>query len=254
MATKNAAKGLASPEDEQSTDDGGATNGAASEQTDSEDAWSNVAIISRVKGTTERSRADYVITSARSTEVMLNPKRPWFSKSDGIAFDVIRRTSVHAQSEPLELAEIPLEELVSGERIELDTRQKDLKPGRLMIVSGEPQDRPGVLESEAVELERVEHELDSGLPGGRWTSTLVLKKALSRAYRRHSVRVHANAVQATHGETHTEVLGSGDSRTKMQRFTLRHRRLPTYPRRTVWEPGVLSQPAWTRSIGKRPGP
>ena len=229
IARKNAENEQASPDDGRSTDTGGATNGAASEQTPPKDAWSNVAIISRVKGATERSRADYGITSAHTTEVMLDPERPWFTETGGIAFEVIRRTSVHAQSEPLALAETPLEEPVSGKRIELDTRQKDLKPGRLMIVSGEPRDRPGVLESETVELERVEHVLDGGLPGGRWTSTLVLKKDLTHSYRRDSVRVHANVARATHGESHSEVLGSGDSRTKLQRFTLRQSPLTYLP-------------------------
>ena len=229
MARKNVANEQPPPEDERSTGAGGATGDAASGQSAPEDAWSNVAIISRVKGATERSRADYGITSARSTGVMLDPERPWFSESGGIAFEVIRRTSVHAQSEPLELAEISLEESVRGKRIELDTMQKDLKTGRLMVVSGEPQDRPGVLKSEAVELESVEHVLDGGLLGGRWTSTLVLKKDLVHSYKRNTVRVHANVARATHGETHTEVLGSGDSRTKMQRFTLRQSPLTYLP-------------------------
>jgi predicted phage baseplate assembly protein len=187
----------------------------------------DVPTIARADAITERSRAGYGITSARSTEVTLD--RDWLRPEDD--FDVIRRTTVHAESELLELAEVPIEEPtengwklepVGGREIELDSWQEGLEAGRWLIVSGEREDLTGVVESELVMLAGVEHCIDLTLPGDRMVSTLLLAgQGLTHSYRRETVRVHANVARATHGETRTEVLGSGDSSMELQRFNLR---------------------------------
>ena len=183
--------------------------------------------IARAQAITERSRADYGISSARSTEITLD--HPWLDEDDN-SFDVIRRTSVHAQAELLELAEAPLEEPtgggwrlkpVSGRRIELDSPLTGLRPGRWLIVSGEREDLPGITESELVQLAGVEHTVDRTLPGDRLLSTLVLAGDLARSYERKTVKVYANVASATHGETRSEVLGSGDLGKELQQFKLR---------------------------------
>lgn len=52
-------------------------------------------------------------------------------------------------------------------------------------------------------------------------STLVLANDLAYRYKRETVRIYANVVNATHGETRPEVLGSGDGSAAFQRFSLK---------------------------------
>src|SRR5215208_5255736 len=52
-------------------------------------------------------------------------------------------------------------------------------------------------------------------------STLVLANDLAHCYRRESVSIYGNVVNATHGETRPEVLGSGDGSAAFQRFSLK---------------------------------
>ena len=67
--------------------------------------------------------------------------------------------------------------------------------------------------SEVVELERTEAD-------GEFT-TLVLATTLQNVYLRETVTINVNVARATHGETKTEVIGSGDGSQGMQKFTLK---------------------------------
>jgi predicted phage baseplate assembly protein len=200
-------------------------------------------IIARAQGVREVSRADYGI-AAGSTELTLSDNQgdslDWLDL-DQDTFAVIRGTLVHAQSEPLELADAPLvssngrkevQELddngdavtlepVCGERIELDALYDGLEPGRWLIVSGERDDLPGVTASELVMLAAVEQGFDSNLPGDKVRTTLVLANELAYRYRRETVTIYGNVGLATHGETRTEVLGSGDGSKALQKFGLK---------------------------------
>ena len=119
-------------------------------------------VITRVGQVREASRADYGMT-AKGTQVGVS--RPWLDL-DRDTFAVIRGTSVHAQSELLELGEAPPEsvgtdgavkvEPVGGNRIPLDTLYEGLEPGRWLFVTGEREDLPGVRASELVMLAGVE--------------------------------------------------------------------------------------------------
>lgn len=57
-------------------------------------------------------------------------------------------------------------------------------------------------------------------PTGETTATLVLQAPLTGCYDRAGLTVCANVVVASHGETKTQVLGSGDSAQTFQRFQL----------------------------------
>jgi hypothetical protein len=50
---------------------------------------------------------------------------------------------------------------------------------------------------------------------------LYLKDSLKNVYDRSTVSIHGNCVRATHGETKTEVMGSGDTSLAFQKFTLK---------------------------------
>ena len=134
--------------------------------------------------------------------------------------------------------------------IELDDFYADLESGRWLIVAGERTDvtapdptNPGgstvvrgikaaelVMISEVVQ--KVQMTSASGgygyygpaeipLPGDRTHTFLRLASALKYRYRRDTVTIYGNVVKATHGETRTEVLGSGDGSQVFQAFTLR---------------------------------
>lgn len=60
------------------------------------------------------------------------------------------------------------------------------------------------------------------LPGGRMRTTLTLSSTLGYQYDRSSVTVNGNVAMATHGQTHTEILGSGDGRAAFRNFSLRN--------------------------------
>ena len=53
-------------------------------------------------------------------------------------------------------------------------------------------------------------------------TTLVFQEDLQRKYRRNSVRLNANVVPATHGESQKEILGGGDASQPFQIFQLSH--------------------------------
>ena len=59
------------------------------------------------------------------------------------------------------------------------------------------------------------------IPPQAMASTLLLASPLAYVYKRDTITIHGNVVQATHGETRNEVLGSGDGARALQEFTLR---------------------------------
>lgn len=67
------------------------------------------------------------------------------------------------------------------------------------------------------------------LAGDSPHTTLILEKGLMNTYQRDTVSIYANLVRATHGETRTEILGSGDASQALQEFALRHSPLTYLP-------------------------
>jgi hypothetical protein len=59
------------------------------------------------------------------------------------------------------------------------------------------------------------------LPGDRPHSFLQLAEPLAYCYKRETVKIYGNVGLATHGETRTEVLGSGDGSKALQKFTMK---------------------------------
>ncbi|HEX6938809.1 MAG TPA: putative baseplate assembly protein [Longimicrobiales bacterium] len=129
--------------------------------------------------------------------------------------DAIRAAVVFAVSEELALAEAPIDDAVQGDTVVAAVRADGLEPGRRLIVTGRPAGaRDGAVASEVVELLEAVAVDDAH-------TTLRFATPLSGVYDRSTVTIHANVALATHGETTTETLGSGDAATAYQRFTLR---------------------------------
>ena len=134
----------------------------------------------------------------------------------------------------------------SSQEIELDGLHEGLEPGRWVIVSGECSDVPninGIMASEAVMLAGVKHGVrqsqtpPSGggfqnLPGEKPHTFLKLAKPLTYSYKPDTVTIYGNVVKATHGETSTEILGSGDATQEFQQFTLSQSPLTYLPAHT----------------------
>lgn len=103
-------------------------------------------LIRRILSVSEGTRVDYSMT-ATGTQLQLDGEwiNPGTSPTDRNVddFDVIRHASVFAESEPLELAEEPLDPVVEdvcGDQIELAGVVAGLEAGRWLIVTGERTD------------------------------------------------------------------------------------------------------------------
>ncbi|MFF4346166.1 putative baseplate assembly protein [Streptomyces sp. NPDC001530] len=206
------------------------TPGAAAEAAPSAQLW-------RIKNVATRPRSAYGLNGVRTTVIEIagdwwtpNPSNPEQFKL------AIRGTTLHTGSERLALAEAPLPPQfpASGDeknRIPLDGLYGGLEPGRWLIATGDRvlrDQRQGeggdivamVPAAELVMLAGVEHATSATIPGDTPHTTLVLAAPLAYEYQRASLAVHANVAKSTHGETHVEVLGSGDSSAALQSFPL----------------------------------
>lgn len=145
---------------------------------------------------------------------------PWLfgdELSGDASLSVVRGTVVYAQGENLGLSARPIDpeaEPVAGDEIELDGLYPGLEPGRWLIVHGERTDVPGttgVPASELAMIAEVRQGVDDNVRGD--TNHTFLKLAtekLAYTYKRDTVVLYANVVEATHGETRDQVLTSGD--------------------------------------------
>lgn len=128
----------------------------------------------------------------------------------------VRETAIHAISEELELAGEPVTANVGGDRIELEGRIDGLRKGQRLVFTG-VDDITGTALSEVA-------TIDEAVQGNGYT-TVKLGKNLSGRFRHADLIINANVAPATHGETRTEVLGSGDASRTFQRFTLNQKPL-----------------------------
>lgn len=159
----------------------------------------------QVHETAELTRADFTLT-AKVTRVRVG-------SSEHFEKFTLRDTTVFVVSERLDLAPIPVPDVVEGNEVTLNGAYLGLEAGRWVAVTGERQDLSGVQASEVHRL--VEVTLEEGL------TTLTFQSALAHPYVRASVRISGNVATATHGESRSELLGSGDGRVPFQQFALR---------------------------------
>jgi predicted phage baseplate assembly protein len=203
-------------------------------------------LLGKVTKVADRSRADYGI-SGKSTELTVALPEAWVDTAKD-SLSAVRATTVFSASERLELAAEPMPTDVGGARIELDALCDGLNAGRWVIVSGERTDiagTEGVMAAELVMLAGVEQSIQRvdaktgrplapeeeqsagtevqavDLPDDTLHSFLLLASPLSYTYKPSTVTIYGNVVHATHGETRTEILGSGDGSQALQTFQLR---------------------------------
>jgi hypothetical protein len=137
----------------------------------------------------------------------------------------VRTTTAHLASERLILSEMPigdaLESIVEIDselqpvgalQIMLDELVIDLQPQQPIAIRGEQVDADNVIQHEIGIIRAIDHV--------RGYTVITLERNLRYRYIRETVTINANVVQATHGESQSELLGGGDGTQPNQRFTL----------------------------------
>jgi len=184
---------------------------------------------------------------------LLTVKDPWLSELTEAEVMVLlaspvtlRQTVVYTRAEELELAQEPILQPVCGgtdDLIELDGFYEGLEAGRWVIVSGEREidGTSGVRFSELSMLSTVSQSVRmqlqqssqdgdiAPLRGDKTHTFIKLAERLAYCFKRDTVKIYGNVVLATHGETRTESLGSGDGSKPLQEFTLKQPPLTFVP-------------------------
>jgi hypothetical protein len=117
--------------------------------------------------------------------------------------------------------------------LELEGWVDGLRAGQRVVLSGQVEGGSKSTVSEFLTIDKVTHDLRRE---GR--TTLTFTSAPTRHYLRHTVTLNANVALATHGETVTEVLGSGSATVPYQTFALRQPPVTHVPAATA--SGALS--------------
>ena len=137
-----------------------------------------------------------------------------------------RTTAVYVQHETLTLSTLtepdPRYTPVTSNIIYLDKIIESLQVGQKLILNGTSIHQQNS-NSEVVTIAGITRDLITQY------TVLTLEKVLEYSYEPASVTIYGNVVQATHGTTTTEVIGSGDGSIKNQRFTLKKSPLTYLP-------------------------
>jgi predicted phage baseplate assembly protein len=162
----------------------------------------------------ETSRADFGLSGRALRLRLADANGAPLPATPAEAFK-FRTSTAYVASRRLDLADLPIDAPVSAgdTQIELDRMVLGLNAGQPVALVGDRTDLAGVAAAEVAVLSDIVHA------DGR--STLVLQKGLIHSYVRSSLKISANVVHATHGETVNEVLGNGDASVPNQRFTLK---------------------------------
>lgn len=164
--------------------------------------------MAQVSAVKELTKSDFTLT-AKVTRLTL-------TNDDQFDQFSIRSTTVFAQSEELELAPLPVETTVSGQEIDLNGLIEGLSKEKMLLIEGELQEKRGNYQGEVLIIEDVKHHIEAET----FYTTLTLKQPLTHEYVRETVTIYGNIARATHGDSKTEVLGSGNASQPYQTFTL----------------------------------
>lgn len=165
----------------------------------------------RVRSRAELSRAEFGI-SGKVTRLVLS--------GEAHTFGTPREVTVFAVGDPLTVVEAPDDSLVGGSTVDVQGDATAMSEGRSVVLAGTAAD--GTAVSEVL---RVVTAVPS--PPGR--TRITFAEPPTQEYVRSTAAVLGNVVHATHGETVTQVLGSGDARRPFQTFALQQGPLTFVP-------------------------
>ena len=177
----------------------------------SQDAGTFYRELYEVVGRAELSRAEFGV-SGKVTRLQL--------RGEAHDFGSPRDVTVMAVSEPLTVVEAPDDTPVSTATVVVDGDATGMVKGRRLVLAGKG--LSGKLQSEVVTLMSA-----AAAAGGR--TTLSLELAPDSSYERATAVVLGNVARATHGETITQILGSGDARRPFQRYAVQQAPLTFVP-------------------------
>ena len=184
-----------------------------------------VFLSSQITSTREETLVEYAVTG-KATGIQLKS----LNSNEQIELDKFgrRNTTVFIQSERLELAEKIDESPVEGNFIELEKGIVGLRKNQVVIITGEILDNKTEKSTKKIGIEYRK------LRDETTTKTIYFDFNLDNKYLRESIKIYANVVKATHGETKREVLGSGDPTISQQSFSLKQKpltyiKVPTTP-------------------------
>jgi hypothetical protein len=167
---------------------------------------------SQVSNTTEETLTEYALTG-KVTGIKLK----WIDDLAQLSTFRRRNTTAFVQSERLLLADSIDQTPVAGNIIELEKGVAGLHKGQVIIITGETLDETG----KSTNKNSTEYR---NLLGAT-TERIFLDRDLDNHYVRKSVRMFANVVKASHGESKREILGSGDPSKSQQSFSLKQKPL-----------------------------
>jgi hypothetical protein len=127
--------------------------------------------------------------------------------------NTIRKATLLVQSEALPLTQVPIDEKIAGDRVLLERADLYLRNLQYASISGERCDQEGVICSEVLQI--MEVRLEHGF------TQLIFTTNLNHDYIRSTVTINANVALASHGESVSEILGSGDASVTSQQFSLK---------------------------------
>jgi predicted phage baseplate assembly protein len=165
------------------------------------------------------SRTDFGI-SAKTTRIRLDA-------SEHLSWFGLRSTVVHAESDELPMAEVPVTTPVGGRTVVITPAVTPPAAGQFLVFSGR-------LAGSADDADRVSEVaiVELVTPAARQT-TIRLTKELLNSFDATDLTICANVAPSTHGESvDHEVLGGGDGTATFQRFALKKPPLTFVPAST----------------------
>jgi hypothetical protein len=163
----------------------------------------------RATSVVEASRAEFTL-AGKPTRIHLDTSENLKTKFE----PAYRATTVFAQSELLEIVEAPIPTPITGAIIQLAQPPAGLVEGQWLVASGKDS-ATGEAVTEIVQV--------ASIDGVTLTVTPPLKNSYARVRQKpeEGFSINANVAHATHGETVSEILGSGDGGQRYQQFILR---------------------------------
>jgi hypothetical protein len=150
--------------------------------------------------------------------------------------DFLRNSVYAVQSEQVTLAPEPIADDIGGDTIALGALYDGLDSGRWIIVAGERTDivvngKPvaAMQDGELAMIAAVRQEPDPQAPADPRHTVITLQQPLAYRYRRATLKIYGNVVKATHGETVSEALGSGNAQLRFARIALKRAPLTFTP-------------------------
>lgn len=177
----------------------------------------------QVRATSEVSRAQFAL-SGKVTRLELAGEN--FAEE---FYGFPRELSVFAVSEDLALTEYPVSTPLSGDQLPLAVSADGLLPGRRLIVRGRSADGA----------QHVHFATIASVSAQGERCTVRLSEPLPATLQRDSVRVHGNVALASHGESVTTILGSGNAALPFAAYELKQ--LPLTYRAAPTESGAAAQ-------------